>query len=228
MSVAPISWSENVYVIVVGCGRVGAELAANLSARGHDVTVVDFVGSQFRHLDPAYRGRTIEAEAMAEGVLEGAGIKDAAALAAVTNSDAVNSVVGHIARTVYHVPTVVVRNYDPRWRSLHESMGLTMVSTTAWGAQRMEELIESPALRPVLSAGHGEVEVYEVVVPPDWGGRTVGELTRDSECNVIALTQGGRAAIAGPDSPMQVGDILHVGASLAAAGALRARLTKGA
>ena len=45
------------YVIVVGCGRVGAELAMLLSRREHDVTVIDQVGSSFSHLDPAWRGR---------------------------------------------------------------------------------------------------------------------------------------------------------------------------
>jgi len=216
-----------VYAIVVGCGRVGAQLAANLSSRGHDVTVIDFVGSQFRHLDPKYRGRTIEAEAMAEGVLEGAGIRSAQALAAVTNSDAVNSVVGYLARAHFKVPAVVVRNYDPRWRPLHESMGLTLVSTTAWGAQRMEELLEHPTLRPVLSAGHGEIEVYELVVPPAWDGRTVGALTDGIRCTTIALTEGGRASTPDTDTVVRAGDMLHVGASLGAAEALRTRLSEG-
>ena len=86
--------------------------------------VIDYVGSSFTHLDPDYRGRTIEAEPLAEGVLERAGIAQAEALAAVTNSDAVNAVVAHVARTVFNVPNVVSRNYDPRWRPLHEAMGL--------------------------------------------------------------------------------------------------------
>ncbi len=140
-------------VIIVGCGRVGAELALLLGGRGHDVTVIDHVGSSFGHLDPAYRGRTIEAEPLGEGVLEKAGIKDAQALATVTNSDPVNAVVAHVARTVYGVPNVVARNYDPRWLVLHEAMGLTSVSSTAWGAHRIEELLERPRLRAVFSAG---------------------------------------------------------------------------
>ena len=131
------------HVIVVGCGRVGSELADELSRRGHDVTVIDHVGSSFQHLDPAWRGRTIEAEPLAEGVLERAGVAKAGALAAVTNSDAVNAVVAHVARTMYGVPSVVARNYDPRWRPLHEALGLQTVSSTAWGAQRIEELLES-------------------------------------------------------------------------------------
>jgi trk system potassium uptake protein TrkA len=129
------------YIIVVGCGRVGSDLAGRLSRQGHDVTVIDYVGSSFKHLDPEYRGRTIEAEPLAEGVLKKAGIEHADALAAVTNSDTTNAVVAHVARTLFHVPHVVSRNYDPRWLPLHEAMGLDVVSTTLWGSKRMEELV---------------------------------------------------------------------------------------
>ena len=113
---------------------------------------------------------------MAEGVLKRAGIEQADSLASVTDSDAVNAVVAHVARTVYNVPSVVSRNYDPRWRPLHEAMGLRMVSSTAWGAQRLEELLESRRTRPVFSAGNGEVEVYELDVPKTWDGKPLAEL----------------------------------------------------
>lgn len=129
------------YVIVVGCGRVGSDLAARLSRQGHEVTVIDHVGSSFRHLDPEYRGRTIEAEPLAEGVLMKAGIERADALAAVTSSDTTNVVVAHVARTIFRVPTVVSRNFDPRWLPVHDAMGLDVVSTTLWGSKRMEDLL---------------------------------------------------------------------------------------
>jgi len=212
------------YVIVVGCGRVGSDLAGRLSRRGHDVTVIDYVGSLFKHLDPAYRGRTIEAESMGEGVLKRAGIERADALAAVTNSDATNAVVGHVARTVFKVPTVVVRNYDPRRRMLHEALGLQTVSTTAWGSQRIEELLESPVLRSVFSAGNGEVELYEATVPAAWAGRTVSELVAGTGCSPVALSHAGRAGVPKPESRLEVGDLLHVGATIDSAARLRVRL----
>ena len=212
------------YAIIVGCGRVGSELAMLLSQRGHDVTIIDHVGSSFSHLDPAWRGRTIEAEAMADGVLDRAGVRDADALASVTNSDAVNAVVAHVAKSVYAVKNVVSRNYDPRWRPLHEAMGLQMVSSTAWGAQRVEELLENRRLRPVFSAGNGEVELYELDVPPAWDGRLLSELLAGIACTVISVTHGGRAAMAEAVTRLHEGDLLHVGASLEAASLLRGRL----
>jgi trk system potassium uptake protein TrkA len=212
------------YAIIVGCGRVGSELAMLMSQRGHDVTVIDHVGSSFSHLDPTWRGRTIEAEAMAEGVLERAGIERASALAAVTNSDAVNAVVAHVASAVYRVASVVSRNYDPRWRPLHEAMGLRTVSSTAWGAQRLEELLENRRMRPVFSAGNGEVELYELEVPAAWDGRPLARLVEGLACAAMSLTRGGRAAAPEPGVLLRAGDLLHVGANLDGAGALRARL----
>jgi trk system potassium uptake protein TrkA len=213
-------------VIVVGCGRVGAELAFLMSRRGHDVTVVDHVGSSFSHLDPDYRGRTIEAEPLAEGVLEKAGVREAQALASVTNSDAVNAVVAHVARHVYGVANVVARNYDPRWRILHEAMGLLSVSSTAWGAQRTSELLERPRLRAVFSAGNGEVELYEVTVPDRWAGRTVDELVEGLGCSAVSLTQAGRARLPDPGQPLGAGDIVHVAATHEGASALDERLAE--
>ncbi len=215
------------FFIVVGCGRVGSELAYDLYKRGHQVTVIDHVGSSFQHLDPDYRGRTIEAEVLGEGVLVRAGIEQAQGLAAVTNSDSVNAVVCHVARTVFHVPHVVARNYDPRWRPVHEALGLTVVSSTAWGAQRIEELLESPALRAIFSAGNGEVELYEVEVSEAWGGRVLADLLAGTETVAVAHTRAGRASLPAAEIRLQAGDLVHVSATLAGVQALRERLEPG-
>lgn len=212
------------FFIVVGCGRVGSELAYDLYKRGHQVTVIDHVGSSFAHLNPDYRGRTIEAEVLSEGVLVRAGIEQADGLAAVTNSDSVNAVVCHVARTIFHVPHVVARNYDPRWRPVHEALGQAVVSSTAWGAQRIEELLESPSLRAVFSAGNGEVELYELVVTEAWTGRTLEELVAGTEGIAVAHTRAGRASLPAGDIRLQRGDVVHVSATLAGVKALRARL----
>ena len=136
------------FIIVVGCGRVGAELAFRLYQRGHQVAVIDQVGSSFANLDPDYRGRTIEGEVLSQDVLTRAGIEEADGLTAVTNSDSVNAVVGHMAREVYKVSNVVVRNYDPRWLPMHEAFGLQVVSSTL--AARMIELQDGRQRMSVL------------------------------------------------------------------------------
>jgi trk system potassium uptake protein TrkA len=211
------------FVIVVGCGRVGSELAMRLYETGHQVAIIDQVGGSFDHLPSGYRGRTIEGSVLARDVLARAGITDAQGLAAVTNSDAVNAVVGHVARTIYRVPSVVVRNYDPRYLPLHEAFGLQVVSSTAWGARRLEELLHQPLGRAVFSAGNGEVEVFELIVAAAWDGRRLSELLPPRDCVPAALTRGGRAMIPDPPQILKEGDVLHVSATLEAMDALRDR-----
>src|SRR5512145_902116 len=185
--------SKRMKFIVVGCGRVGAELAYHLFASGHQVVVVDSRKESFNRLHPDFRGRTLEGEGLAESVLERAGIREADGLAAVTNSDTLNAVVAHTALTFYNVPNVVARNYDPNLRSVIEAFGLQTVGSTYWGAQRVEELLMYPSQRMVYSAGNGEVEVYEVQMPDEWNGRTIQELLDPlDQCFPVALSRAGR------------------------------------
>ncbi len=216
------------FIIVVGCGRVGSELAYGLYKKGHEVAIIDHVGGSFSHLPADYRGRTIEGEVLSEDVLRRTGIEQAGGLAAVTNSDAVNAVVGHVARAVYGVHNVVVRNYDPRWRELHEAFGLQVVSSTAWGAGRIEELLSHPFGRSVLSAGNGEVEVYEIPVPDSWSGRSIEELLpAGGECLAVSITRAGKAMLPRPGLRFDAGDVVHVSATLAGMEEIRGRAAGG-
>jgi trk/ktr system potassium uptake protein len=215
--------------IVVGCGRVGAELAHRLFKSGHQIAVVDSNRDSFNRLPPEFRGRTLEGEGLAESVLERAGIKEAQGLAAVTNSDTLNAVVAHIARTIYNVPTVVARNYDPALRTLIEAFGLQTVSSTYWGAQRVEELLTNPMQKTVYSAGNGEVEVYELIVPASWKGRSLGELIgSQDQCFPVALTRAGRAFLPDTSILLEADDVLYISSTFEGIGILTARLSPSA
>jgi trk system potassium uptake protein TrkA len=213
--------------IIVGCGRVGAELCYHLFKRGHQIVVVDINREAFNRLHPDFRGRTLEGEGLAEGVLERAGIREADGLAAVTNSDTLNAVVAHAARIIYNVPNVVARNYDPNLRPVIEAFGLQTVGSTYWGAQRVEELLMNPSQRMVYSAGNGEVEVYEVQIPEEWNGHTLGELLEPlKQCYPVALSRAGHALLPEATMRLQAGDMLDIGSTFEGIGELTTRLSK--
>lgn len=212
-------------VIVVGCGRLGSELAYRLFQQGHQVAVVDSVEQSFERLKPDFRGRTVTGEALSKEVLERAEIDKAEGLAAVTNSDTLNAVVAHTARTVYKVPHVVVRNYDPSLRPVLEAFGFQIVSSTAWGAQRIEELLSGIAVHTVFSAGNGEVEVYELMVPENWNSKELGELlAKAGPCLPVALTRAGRSSLPSADTVLETGDVLNISTTNTGMAALRASL----
>lgn len=211
-------------VIVVGCGRVGAELAHRLYQKGNQVVVLDIEAAAFNNLPPDFRGRTVEGEGLSQDVLHRAEIERADGLAAVTSSDPVNAVVAHVAHTVYQVPKVVVRNYDSRWQSLHEAFGLPVVSSTVWGAQRIEELLHHGDVRTVFSAGNGEVSLYEFIAPAAAYGRTLQEVFPEDQCRVMAVTRDGRAVLPWDDLRFEDGDIIHISATPVSLAELRTRL----
>jgi trk system potassium uptake protein len=211
--------------IVVGCGRVGAELCYHLFKNGHQVVVVDINKESFNRLHPDFRGRTLEGEGLAEGVLERAGIRETDGLAAVTNSDTLNAVVAHAARILFDVPNVVARNYDPNLRPIIEAFGLQTVGSTYWGAQRVEELLINPSQRAVYSAGNGEVEVYEMNIPEEWAGKTINELLVPiNDCYPVALARAGRSTLPDGNIRLQADDVVSVSSTFEGIGKLITRL----
>ena len=211
-------------VVIVGCGRLGAALALRMDRAGHDVTVIDASGAAFQNLIPDYHGKTLQGNVLSRDVLERAGAPAADGFAAVTNSDTLNAVAAHVARTEFRVRNVVVRNYAAGWLPLHEAFGFPVVSSTTWGAQRLEALILHRDVRAVCSAGNGEVEVYEARVPDSWSDRAVAELVPADGCRAVAVTRAGRALLVSDDLRLQAGDALLVGATHAGLARLRARL----
>ncbi|NWF63690.1 MAG: TrkA family potassium uptake protein [Chloroflexi bacterium] len=212
--------------IVIGCGRFGAELSYRLFKNGHQVVVVDSNRQAFNRLHPDFRGRTVEGDSLSADTLSRAAMDKADGVAVVTNTDTMNAVIGHTIRVHYpRLRQVIVRNYDPAMRGMLEAFGLQIVSSTAWGAERVQELMIDPSFRAVFSAGNGEVEMYEMYISQQWDGMTISNLLEGcSEIVCSALTRAGRAELPNPGAVLQRGDVLTVSATLEGVRALRAKL----
>ena len=215
--------------IVIGCGRVGSELSYSLFKNGHQVVVVDSNKSSFNRLHSDFHGRTVEGYELSADTLKRAGVATADGVAVVTNSDTMNAVIGHAVRSHYpQVKQVIVRNYDPAMREMLEAFGLQIVSSTAWGAERLQELLVDPSFRAVFSAGNGEVEMYEMYITPKWDGMTISELLDGCNNTVCAaITRAGRAELPKPDAKLKDGDVLTVSATFDGVKALREKMQEG-
>jgi len=211
-------------IIIVGCGRVGAEVAYSLYRKGHKITVVDQDPAAFSNLPEDFRGMTMRGDVLTQDVLLRAGIENADALAAVTPSDAVNTVLGHVARVVFHVPNVVVREFDPRKRAMHDALGLQVVSPVSMGSAEIEEILSQQNLHTVCQAGSGDVAICRFTVPAAWQGARLSEILPPDGCRVVCLTRAGRATLPGPDDTVASGDLIHVGATPEGTRLLRQRL----
>lgn len=212
------------HIIVVGCGRVGAELAQSLWRRKHRVTIMDSSARAFERLGPDFQGRTVQGDGMDREALKRAGISDAHALAAVTASDSVNIVVARMAQSIFRLKNVVARVFNPLRTPVYEQLGLQTIASSSWAAQRIEEILLHPGMRSLHSVGAGEVDVFEIIVPADWSGRRLGEVLPAEGARAVALARGGHGSIPALETALQPDDLLHVSATPAAAQVLRQRL----
>ena len=197
-------------VIIMGCGRVGEQLARLMSDEGHDVAVIDYSDMALARLGPDFKGRRVRGVGFDREVLLRAGIESADGFAATSSSDNVNAVAARIARTLFHVPRVVARLFDPERAEVYKRLGLATISSTTWGAERIRELLTHADLDSVRSFGAGEVQLLEIEVPSALVGRSVRDLLVPSEVNVIAITRDGRALLPMLGTAFRVGDILHL------------------
>jgi trk system potassium uptake protein len=214
----------NVKIVIVGCGRIGADLAMRLSAAKHFVTVIDPKREAFDRLGEDFLGRTIDGVGFDRGVLIRAGIESADAIAAVTSDDSSNVIIARIARNRFKVPRVVARLYDPRHTNLYQVLNIPTASTVAWGVDRLEHLLCHSDMEEVLCVGNGNVRIVELHIPPGFAGQPVGSLQVMGEVTVAALIRAGESSMPGPDTLLQVGDILLLGVLKRALAGLQARL----
>ncbi len=130
-------------IVIMGCGRVGARLAAMLDKEGHQVTVVDYDAYSFRRLPADFGGTALLGNGIDQEVLKRAGIEKADAFFVVTQGDNRNVMAAQIGKHIFNVPRVICRIYDPLRRDIYETLGLEAISPTTVFAQLLKEKLDS-------------------------------------------------------------------------------------
>jgi trk system potassium uptake protein TrkA len=197
-------------VIIIGCGRVGEQLARLLVDEGHQVSVIDFDARALERLGPNFKGQKITGVGFDREVLIEAGIERADAFAAASSSDNVNIVAARIAHNIFHVPRVVARLFDPQRAEIYRRLGMLTISSTTWGAERLRELLTTAELDPLISFGSGEVSLVNFDIPSHLVGRMVKDLTVPTEISIVSITRQGAAFIPTLGSQFKEGDVVQV------------------
>ncbi len=130
-------------IIIVGSGRVGANLALMLSSHDNDVSIIDKNPEAFIALGRDFDGNTFTGVGYDMDLLEKAGIEECDFIAAVTRSDNVNLMVVEIARNLYNVPNAVARLYNPGHEDAYNRLGIDYVCGTTLVAQKIFSKIDA-------------------------------------------------------------------------------------
>ena len=212
------------HVVVVGCGRVGSELAVALESEGHTVAVIDKNRNAFRRLPERFTGRAVLGFGFDRDHLEQAGIGEAKALAAVTSGDNSNILTARIARETYEIEHVVARIYDPRRAVIYQRLGIPTVATVSWTTDQVHRRLLPDRTVSEWTDATGTLSLIERALPDAWAGRKLLELEEGDRFRLVALTRAGQAKLVLPSVVGQEGDILHLAVRTDAVEELRARL----
>ncbi|MBI4286629.1 MAG: TrkA family potassium uptake protein [Chloroflexi bacterium] len=126
-------------IVIMGCGRVGGQLATLLDSAGHTVTVLDVDAYAFRRLPTTFSGTALIGNGIDEEAQKRAGIKEADAFVALTQGDNRNIMAAQIAKHIFNVPRVVCRIYDPLRQEMYSKLGIEAISPTTIVAQIFKE-----------------------------------------------------------------------------------------
>jgi trk system potassium uptake protein TrkA len=198
------------HVIVVGCGRVGSELALTLDRAGHAVAVIDKDRNAFRKLPESWNGRAVVGFGFDRDHLEQAGVHEAQAFAAVTSGDNSNVLSARIARETYQIPNVVARIYDPRRAVIYQRLGIPTVATVTWTTDQVMRRLFPDEFVMEWADPSGKVCLLERDLPDAWAGKKLAGLEATGLCRLLSVTRSGVARMVRPDVVGQEGDILHV------------------
>jgi trk system potassium uptake protein TrkA len=197
-----------VHVVVIGCGRVGSELAGALEHAGHSVAIVDKNGRAFRRLPETFTGEKVVGFGFDRDHLAAAGIDHAGAFASVTNGDNSNILCARIARENYGIESVVARIYDPRRALIYQRLGIPTVATVAWTTdQVLRRLIPNDAT-PEWVDPTGRVGIVERQISVKAIGRKLGVLNQPGRFWLTAVSRFGKAQIVTSELVGQEGDVL--------------------
>lgn len=129
------------FIIIVGCGRMGSMLAQDFSKEGHNVTVIDKDKEKLDELGSGFNGILIEGMGIDEEILLRAGIKEADVFLALSQEDNINIMAAQVAKNIFHVPKVIARNYKLELHSFYQKLGLDTIYPLQTAVREVKERV---------------------------------------------------------------------------------------
>jgi trk system potassium uptake protein TrkA len=197
-------------IIIMGCGRVGSQVSLLLVRQGHEVTVIDHDDNALARLGSEFKGRIVHGLGFDRNILIEAGIETAEGFVAASSSDNANIVAARIAHNIFRVPRVVARLYDPVRAEVYQRLGLTTISSTAWGAERIVEVVTHSDLDVLHVFRDGGTSLVRVEIPARLKEYQVLQMNIPGEVMIVAITRNDQTFIPVSGTEFREGDIVYL------------------
>ena len=195
--------------LIVGCGRVGSQLAKLLDSDGHHIIVVDQNPASFKRLGQDFKGDLVVGTGIDYDVLKRCGARTADGFAAVTDGDNRNIMAALIAQRMFKIKSIVARIYDPPRGQLYHELGVkTVIPTTMIAKIIRDSLIDAP-----WESGHtfnfGRVTSLTATVAPGDVGKRIADIESPGQIRIAAVRRGATVSVARDDMTLESGDEIN-------------------
>ena len=197
------------YVVIAGAGKVGWNLARELIAKGHEVTVIESERSRYLTVEQELEHAIQYGDATELWVLERAGIQRADLVIAVTGDDEDNILVCQVAKEKYLCDRIIARVNNPRNHDTFRLLGIQpAVSATDLILRLIEHEVPRYGLVHLLALEEERLEIIELEVTPEAPtvGKKVAEIELPEGSLIISVLRGGSGFVPKADTVIEAGD----------------------
>jgi trk system potassium uptake protein TrkA len=197
------------YVIIVGAGKVGWNLARELLEKDHEITLIENNRRRYLTVEQELEHNVQYGDASELWVLERAGIQRSDMVIAVTGDDEDNMLICQVAREKYLVDRIIARVNNPRNRPHFDLLGIKpSVSATDLILRLIEHEVPEYGLVHLLDLPEERLEIIEMLLGDDSrvAGARVGDLQMPEGSLLISVLRDGRGFVPGPDTVLEAGD----------------------
>lgn len=201
--------ATSMYVIVVGAGKVGWNIARELLEKGHEVTLIENDRERFQTVEQELEHNIQYGDASELWVLERAGVQRADMVIAVTGDDEDNMLISQVAKEKYLVDRIIARVNNPRNREHFELLGIRpVVSATDLILRLIEHEVPEYGLVHLLDLPEQHLEIIELLLPEGSHvtGQRVGDLQLPDGTLLISVLRGPEGLIPNADTVLEPGD----------------------
>lgn len=196
------------YIIIIGSGKVGSQLAKLLADAGHNVVVIDKDVNSFKRLGADFNGVTITGNGFDVDLLKQAGAEGADAFCTVTDNDNANIMSGQVAKKIFHIPKVITRINDPQYAHIYQELGIDVVNSTALLTSMIRNKIAESRFSSFILQD-SRINVMEIEVNSKIAGKKVAELNISGEFLITAIVKKKKELVlARPKDTIEQGDLM--------------------